>query len=71
VPSGSAAERTPNIYGLIETAKANGLDPHRYLCHLLTQLPKAKTVPEIERLVPTRCTAEEIAETIKQDPAFW
>ncbi len=65
------ANASANIYSLIETAKANRLDPYRYLCHLLTVLPKAKTVEEIESLMPTRCTDAEIAETIRQDPAFW
>lgn len=28
-----------NWYSIIETAKANGLDPYAYLCHILTLLP--------------------------------
>ena len=30
-----------NLYSLIETAKANGLEPYAYLRHLFTELPKA------------------------------
>jgi transposase len=41
-----------NLYSLIETAKANGLEPYAYLRHLFTELPKATTVKAIEALMP-------------------
>ena len=41
-----------NLYSLIETAKANGLEPYAYLRILFTQLPKATTVDDIEKLLP-------------------
>ncbi len=41
-----------NLYSLIETAKANGLEPYTYLRHLFTELPKAETVEAIEALLP-------------------
>lgn len=41
-----------NLYSLIETAKANGLEPYAYLRVLFAELPKAATVEEIERLLP-------------------
>ena len=41
-----------NLYSLIETAKANGLEPYAYLRHLFTELPKATTVEAIEALLP-------------------
>lgn len=41
-----------NLYSLIETAKANSLEPYVYLRHLYAELPKATTVAEIEALVP-------------------
>ena len=41
-----------NLYSLIETAKANGLEPYAYLRHVFTELPKATTVEAIEALVP-------------------
>ncbi len=41
-----------NLYSLIETAKANGLEPYAYLRHLFTELPKAKTIEVIEALLP-------------------
>jgi len=41
-----------NLYSLIETAKANGLEPYDYLRNLFTELPKATTIEAIETLVP-------------------
>jgi transposase len=41
-----------NLYGLIETAKANGLEPFAYLRYLFTQLPIATTVDDYESLLP-------------------
>jgi transposase len=39
-------------YSLIETAKANGLEPYTYLTHVLKALPYADTVEKIEALLP-------------------
>ncbi|MFN3078140.1 MAG: transposase domain-containing protein, partial [Alphaproteobacteria bacterium] len=41
-----------NLYSLIETAKANGLEPFAYLRHLFTELPTAQTVDDYEKLLP-------------------
>jgi len=41
-----------NLYSLIETAKANGLEPYVYLRHVYTELPKAQTVTDVEALLP-------------------
>jgi transposase len=41
-----------NLYSLIETAKANGLEPYGYLRYVFTELPKAETVEAIEALLP-------------------
>lgn len=41
-----------NLYSLIETAKANGLEPFVYLQHIFTQLPLAQTVEDFENLLP-------------------
>ncbi len=37
---------------LVETAKANGLEPYQYLRQVLTVLPQAETVEAIESLLP-------------------
>lgn len=41
-----------NLYSLIETAKANGLEPYAYLRHVFAELPKAEAVEAIESLLP-------------------
>ena len=49
-----------NLYSLIETAKANGLEPYAYLRHLFTELPKAETVEAIEALLPGNLSEDQI-----------
>jgi transposase len=49
-----------NLYSLIETAKANGLEPYAYLRYLFTELPKAQTVDAIEALLPGKLDADQI-----------
>ena len=46
------ADASANLYSLIETAKANGLEPHAYLTHVFTALPNANTLEDIEVLLP-------------------
>lgn len=46
----SGARASAILYSLIETAKANGVDCHAYLSHLLNELPKADC--EIKNLMP-------------------
>jgi len=42
------------FYSLIETAKANGIEPYAYLRHIFKALPYAESVEEIEALLPWR-----------------
>jgi len=37
------------IYSLIETAKANDLEPYQYLRHLFENIPQAKTAKDLTR----------------------
>lgn len=39
-------------YSLVETAKANGLEPHAYLHHVLQHIADADTVEKLEALLP-------------------
>jgi transposase len=55
--SQAGAHASANLYSLVQTAKANGLDPYAYLKHLFTELPKAQTVEHIEALLPYRIDA--------------
>jgi len=41
-----------NLYSLIETAKAHGLEPHQYLRTVFERLPQASTVEDFEALLP-------------------
>jgi transposase len=41
-----------NLYSLVETAKANGVEPHAYLTFLFERLPHLKTVGGFEALLP-------------------
>jgi transposase len=40
----AGVEASANLYSLIETAKANGLEPYAYLREVYEQLPRADTV---------------------------
>lgn len=55
----SGAKASANLYSLIETAKANGLEPYAYLKKVFTELPKATCVEDIETLLPYRPQSEE------------
>ena len=46
------AKASANLYSLVETAKANGLDPWTYLEKLFTGLPFATTEEDLEALLP-------------------
>ena len=52
--SQSGAKASANIYSLIETAKAHDLNIYKYLCEVYRQIPNAKTVEDIEQLLPWR-----------------
>ena len=49
-PAGANASAI--IYSLLQTAKANGQEPYTWLRRVLRDLPAAKTVEEIEALLP-------------------
>ena len=46
------AEASANLYSLIETAKANHIEPWGYLQRVFTELPKAETLEDVEALLP-------------------
>jgi len=51
------ATAAANIYSLIMTAKANQLEPYRYVRYLLEQLPLCKTDEQRQLLLPQHCKA--------------
>lgn len=50
--SQNGAKASANLYSLIETAKANGLNEYDYLKWVFAKLPAATTVEEFEALLP-------------------
>ena len=46
------AQAIANLFSLVMTARANGLEPFRYLSHLFEHLPSAATVEAVEALPP-------------------
>ena len=58
-PKGAAASAA--IYSLIETAKANGLEPYWYFRHLLEKLPDAMTEDDYRALLPQYLDQSQLA----------
>ena len=56
----AGADASARIYSLLETAKANGHHPQRYLAVLLTELPNANNMTDVETLLPWNLTPEEV-----------
>ena len=48
----AGAHASANLYSLLQTCLANGIDGYRYLTVLLVELPKARTVDDFEALLP-------------------
>jgi len=56
--SQAGAQTSAHLYSLIETAKANGLEPFDYLKTVFSQLPAADSVEAIEALLPWKVSAD-------------
>ena len=56
----AGARASANLYGLIETAKANGIEPWTYLRHVFQELPKATSPDQLEALLPQNVDREAI-----------
>lgn len=50
--SQAGARASANLYSIIETAKANRLEPYTYLKQLFTLLPQAESLEAIDALLP-------------------
>ena len=57
-PAGANASAI--IYSMVETAKANGLDPYAWLRRIMRDLPSARTVEEVETLLPWNLHAADL-----------
>lgn len=58
-PAGAVACAT--FFSLIETAKANGLEPYTYLRYLFKKLPLAQSESDFKKLLPQNLTPQQIA----------
>ena len=56
--SPTGAKTSANIYSLIESAKANGLNPLDYLNEVFEKLPRAKSEYKLRQLLPGRIAAK-------------
>jgi len=46
------AVASANLYSLVKTCKANGVEPHAYLTFLFERLPHLRTVEDYEAMLP-------------------
>jgi transposase len=61
-PRGAHASAT--LYSLIETAKANGLEPYRYLRYVFTKLPLAQNLDDYRSLTPQQLDQEDFEKAL-------
>jgi transposase len=52
----NGAKASASLYSLVQTARANELEPYAYLCRLFAQLPAAQCVADFEALLPWNIT---------------
>ena len=58
--SPKGAEASAGLYSLIETAKANGLEPYKYLRYLFEHLPFADSDDDYEKLLPSNLSPADL-----------
>ena len=58
--SPAGAHAAAALYSLIETAKANNIEPYRYLRHIFEQIPLVKNAADLEALLPYRIDADDL-----------
>ena len=65
-PEGATASAM--IYSVVETAKANGLNPYEYLVYLLETLPNMKTETNLDSLLPWSPDLPDNCKSVKSPP---
>ena len=58
--SPKGAQASAGLYSLIETVKANGLEPYKNLRYLFENLPFADSDNEYEKLLPSNLSAADL-----------
>ena len=66
--SPEGADASAMIYSLIETARANNLEPFWYLTYLFDKWPLAETEDEKRALLPYKVTVETMAKHFVKSP---
>jgi hypothetical protein len=67
VDSQLGAKASANLYSIVMTCRANGIEPYAYLCHLFEEFPKAKTAEQLEALLPWNAKATVDADAAQTD----
>lgn len=65
----AGAEASARVFSVIETARANGLNPQRYLSVLLTELPNIRGLEDVEALLPWNLQPDELSNRYASYPA--
>ena len=60
----AGAHASARLYSLVQTAKAAGIDPFTYLKAVFTHLPQAKTLEDVEALLPWAVAAQEATQSV-------
>jgi transposase len=61
--SEKGAHASAGIYSIIETCRANGMEPYHYLRHIFKELPKVKVIEEYESLLPWNLDGSTLVES--------
>ncbi|RWT35674.1 IS66 family transposase [Klebsiella michiganensis] len=64
--SAQGAKASATCYSLLETAKANDLEPSAYINHVLAQIGEADSLEKLEALLPWNVPLEPIAKKVAQ-----
>ncbi|HGX0004973.1 TPA: IS66 family transposase [Escherichia coli] len=64
--SAQGAKASATCYSLLETAKANDLEPSAYINYVLAQIGEADTLEKLEALLPWNVPLEPIAKKVTQ-----
>ena len=64
--SAQGAKASATCYSLLETAKANDLEPSAYINHVLAQIGEADSLEKLEALLPWNVPMEPIAKKVAQ-----
>jgi len=51
------AQASASLYSLVQSARANELEPYAYLRRLFAELPAAKSIEDFEALLPFGSTS--------------